>query len=106
MKPPTDLKPTGKKLWRNLTKAYDINDSEELLAELCRTADRLGDVRQELATEPLVKDGKAHPLLYIEAKLAAQFRLTWKTLGLADDPEGKRPVGRPATNEGGEPWRR
>ncbi len=80
---PSDLQPAGRKLWRELTKTFAFEPGETAgLAELCRIQDRLVQVRETLARDGMVVDGKRHPLADLEPKLSGQFRMLWRTLRL------------------------
>ena len=98
-KRPADLDKAGRELWDALQEQYDLDDSGPLLAELCRTADRLAAVRKSLRDDGLTrqKDGRTykHPLSDLEPKLAAVYGRLWKLLGLSESREPIRDVGRP-----------
>jgi hypothetical protein len=109
MKAPTDLGTAGRRLWKRVEAAYDTGGVEDLLCELCRVADRLHEVRATLTREGLtvLEAGKLkrHPLADLEPKLSGQFRMLWRTAGLADDEkEPARPIGRPPGSE--RAWRK
>lgn len=100
MKPPKELKPPGKALWNSVLDFADIAGCEPLLAELCKIADRLHQVREQIAEDGLVdEDGKKHTLADLETRLVGQYLASWKMLGLADSGEPRRPVGRPPESE-------
>lgn len=104
MKMPNDLGTAGRQLWKRVEAAYDTEGVEDLLCELCRVADRLHEVRSTLKRDGLTvtEDGKLkrHPLADLEPKLSGQFRMLWRTAGLADNPdEPARPIGRPPESE-------
>ncbi|MEK7754510.1 MAG: hypothetical protein AAB654_21475 [Acidobacteriota bacterium] len=83
LRKPRDLQAAGRKLWRELTRAFAFEPGETAgLAELCRVADRLAQVRETLVAEGLVVEGKRHPLADLEPKLSGQFRMLWRTLRL------------------------
>jgi len=103
---PEELKPDGDgaRLWAWLCSECDGMESARPLAlELCRTADRLQEVRSKIASQGLMISGARgrsakNPLLDIEVKLSKQFQGLWKGLGLSDkgvDETEKRPLGRP-----------
>jgi hypothetical protein len=91
LRSPADLRAAGKNLWRDLTSNFAFERGETAgLAELCRIADRLAQVRDTLAAEGLVdKEGKRHPLADLEPKLSGQFRMLWRTLRLDIAEVGK-----------------
>ncbi|MGA2155471.1 MAG: hypothetical protein ABSH37_13735 [Bryobacteraceae bacterium] len=99
-----ELKPEGegRRLWDWLHAECDgIEALRPLVLELCRTADRLQEVRVKIAAQGLsvsAARGRSakNPLLDVELKLSKQFAALWRGLGLSDKPEGeRRPVGRP-----------
>lgn len=105
---PTDLKPDGEgqRLWAWLhSECEGIESCRPLVAELCRIADRLQDVRAKLASQGLSVAGARgrsarNPMLDVEVKLSKQFQVLWRSLGLSDKPEEeRRPVGRPAASD-------
>jgi hypothetical protein len=63
----------------------DCESVEPLLIELCQLADRLAEIRRELAK------GLDARLLSAEVKFANQYARAWKLLGLADPPKAGRP---------------
>ena len=57
-KPPAALGKRGRRLWRALTTAYELSDSElEILAEASMTADLIDRLADQLAAEELVVEG-------------------------------------------------
>ena len=83
LRKPRDLGLAGRKLWRELSRTFVFEPGETGgLAELCRIQDRLSQVRETLAAEGLVVEGKRHPLADLEPKLSGQFRMLWRTLRL------------------------
>jgi hypothetical protein len=104
-KPPADLKKPGRDLWRWIADEFTVEDSLPLVAELCRVADRLAEVRASIAEDGVGDSEKRNPLLDSEMKLSGQLGKLWRVLGLADKPEPmKRPVGRPPAHEAAK-WR-
>jgi hypothetical protein len=105
---PDDLRADGegRRLWSWLAQNADgVLDSRPLVAELCRMADRLEQVRAKLAQQGLTVTAArgriaSNPLLTQEVRLVKQYENLWRTLGLSDEPEEeKRPVGRPPDSE-------
>lgn len=113
-KPPEDLDAAGRKLWRDLEAwraGVDLEwDPHEviLLAELCRTADRLASVREAIATV----DATAPPWVRLsteERQLRLQFARTTSSLGLpsgvpSDDGKGRSPRSRRAQKAAESRW--
>ncbi len=80
MKAPKDLKAEGRRIWRQLTSDYDATGNEPILHELCRTADRLAEIRQRMST---AKDTTEFlKLANAEAKTSGSFARAWRLLGL------------------------
>jgi P27 family predicted phage terminase small subunit len=107
---PKGLGTHGRALWRKIEAIGEIDGAQELLVQLCTTADRLAQVRESLAKAGLLIKGEKgvvrHPLLDVELRLVAQYGRLWKILGLADDTdEPKRSPGRPPETERRR-WRR
>lgn len=94
------LKTAGRRLRQWLDEQCETEGAEPLVTELCKIADRLAEVRAQIAKDGVAPAGKKNPLLDIEIKLSGMFTKTWRTLGLADkEPEVRRPVGRPPNSE-------
>lgn len=86
MKAPTDLKTEGRQIWRQICADYDTRGNEAVLHELCRTADRLAEIRNRITT---AKDTTEFlKLTNAESKTAGTFARCWRLLGLqqADIP--------------------
>jgi len=110
MKKPSGLKPAGRRLWSWLEdNCGTLEPAAPLVAQLCRLADRIDEVQAKLAGEGVtvtikpVKGTpkvKPHPLATLEIKLLAEYRATWRLLGLAEEvPPQKRARGRPTDLE-------
>lgn len=80
MKAPKDLKTEGRRLWRELTRDYNCAGNEPVLRELCRTADRLAEIRERLASATDNVDFLK--LTNAESKTAGTFARCWRLLGL------------------------
>ena len=86
MKVPNDLRPEGRRIWRAIVADYDVRGNEPVLHELCRTADRLAEIRDRMRT---AKDTTEFlRLANAESKTAGTFARCWRLLGLqqADIP--------------------
>ncbi len=68
-RPPKGLAVAGRRLWKSVTQEYELDEHERVLLLLaCRTTDRLDDIAEALAGQPLTVDNfrgdpVAHPLL-------------------------------------------
>jgi hypothetical protein len=91
-KAPKPLGTEGQRLWNELQKSFDLDGCEPLLTELCRVADRLAEIRAEIARAGVANAGR---LLDVEAKLSGQFRMLWRSLGLTDAEKEPKKIGRP-----------
>lgn len=79
MNMPSDLGAEGRRTWREITHDYIVQGNELALAELCRTADRLAQVRMEIVGAA----GKdLASLVSSECKLAATWARLWRILGI------------------------
>lgn len=78
--PPRELRRSGRRLWREVVEAYDLDAHElALLLEMCRTADNLDELAAAVRAEGAVVDGRPHPAL-VEAR---QQRITYARLAAA-----------------------
>lgn len=73
--PPVGLSAEARALWRATTTEFEFNTAADraLLAELCRTLDRLRQVQRVVARDGLTVLGstgqaRAHPLLNVESE--------------------------------------
>ncbi|MHB1025785.1 MAG: hypothetical protein ACYC24_08785 [Desulfobacteria bacterium] len=105
-KPPRNLSPPAKKLWRALHAEYAINDSagRAILAAGLESFDRAQAAKVLLDAEgPVVKDRwgqqKAHPATTIERDSRAAFLAALKQLNLDVEPLRGAP-GRPGGGKG------
>jgi len=86
----TQLDAAGQELFHWCGDHFNIEKVLPVVLELCRLADRLAQVRNELA-----KGGVDSRLINSEVKLSASYARAWKMAGFGD-PEVKGRVGRPA----------
>ena len=111
MKLPADLGADGRRLFAWLDEIADIAAAEPLVVELCRIADRLGEVRAKLSSQGVTVTGARgrpakNPLCDVELKLSGQYAKLWRALGLADKTpdDSRRSVGRPPGGGGTGGW--
>src|ERR1019366_4006267 len=74
-----------------LSEIAGVDTVAPLVHELCRTADRLEEIRAKLLSQGVSVGGPrgrsiANPLLQVETKLIASYDKLWRSLGLADSP--------------------
>jgi hypothetical protein len=80
----------GLELFRWCDDTFEIEGVLPVVTELCKVADRLQQVRSQLAETP---DNR---LINSEVKLSAAYARLWKMAGFGDaDKPPARPVGRP-----------
>lgn len=100
--PPNRLGKAGKRLWDDVSGAYELEEHEAgLLLQLARTADILDALSAEVAKHgPMTPDGRVSPALVEHrqqaiayARLSAALRLPAGDDG--DQAEGRRPQRRP-----------
>lgn len=87
---PLGLGTAGKALWHRLVRQYELSAGQlEVLRSLCRTEDRLTDVRAALDGAELVLQGKmgqrAHPLLATERDLMGTMLRGFRAIGIHED---------------------
>src|SRR5579859_5336336 len=95
-KPPSDLSPDAKKLWRQI---YDVSDMDPaavvMLDSLCEQWDRVREARKLVAKDGLVIQEKtaagnthhrANPAVAIERDSMALVVRCWKALGFDQQP--------------------
>jgi hypothetical protein len=98
LRPPRDLGPAGRVLWRDVLAAYELNPGElEALRQACRVSDVLARLDAELAAAPVVVAGstgqdRAHPLLAAAADQRRVLESLLRSLALPmpDEAEGRR----------------
>src|ERR1700691_1637936 len=101
---PKDSGPAGRKLWRSVAGEWDLDVHEQLLlTEACRTADRLADMADLLATAPMTVENRfgeltAHPLLVESRQQSIVLARLLAALRLPEGDEGdmRRPQRRSA----------
>lgn len=111
--PPADLQESGRRMWTEVTDAFDLGPDElGALREAARTVDELGDLRQALDGQPMTVPGStgqlvAHPLLAevrrhreILAKLLERLNLP-----AGDEDAGSTPAQRRAQRAAQQRWR-
>jgi hypothetical protein len=95
---PESLDAAGKRLWREVTRYYDLAPHElELLRQACRVADILARIDAALMDEELVVEGYAgqprpHPLLPASAVQRQVLDGLFRSMGLPmpDEEQGQR----------------
>lgn len=99
---PSDLGPGGRRLWADVTGAYELEGHElRLLAEACRTVDTLGELENRVAVEGATTTGsKGQTVVHPAVSEARQQRLVLSRL-LAqldlEDDDGGQTVPSPAS---------
>lgn len=89
---PNGLHAAGRRLWKDLWAKYEFRPDERvLLEELCRLADDIRALRDELADAPLMVAGSkgqdvVHPLRTELHRTSTRLESLSKTLQLPDDP--------------------
>jgi hypothetical protein len=97
--PPPNLGPTGRDLWLNIVREFELNDSgtRAVLAEACAAADMVAMCRERLARDGLTVPTKSgirdHPLT--RTLLMSQSFLTRSLIRIGVVDEQKNPIGRP-----------
>jgi hypothetical protein len=88
-KPPNGLNRAGKTIWAAVVADYELEAHElALLAELCRTKDRLDALDRILAAEGELPDGRVHPALVEARQMAIAFARLSAALRLPAGAEG------------------
>jgi hypothetical protein len=88
MKRPNDLKTDGRELWDQLTDDYDICGLEHLVAELCRLADRLAEIRHRM--DGAKTSSEYAQLCGSEAKCMGSYARLVRLLGIPNAPAPNR----------------
>ena len=102
--PPRKLGEHGERLWRDVTRAYHIEDvgGLELLAQACAAADRAAALTAAIAADGETIQGengpRAHPCLQHELSARSFVVRTLARLGILH--ESAKPMGRPAEGFG------
>ena len=114
LKPPTGLRPPGRRLWVSVAEKYVLTAGElEMLGQACRTADELDRLEKAVrALDDLVVRGsmgqiKSHPLL---AEARAHRLLLERLVGALalpneDEDAGMRPGQKHAAKASEARWR-
>ena len=96
--PPKSLKAQGKKLWKRVQEAFELEDYQlETLRLVCECLDRIEECRQVIKKEGLMIHGrfgsKAHPLTSVEKDNKTVFSRLLREIGLdaIADTEAARP---------------
>ena len=89
--PPPGLRDSGKRLWKSITKDFELEEHELItLKEACRTADRLDQLDKEMESEPLTVvnskgDETANPRIVEQRQQALVFTRLMASLRLPDE---------------------
>ena len=90
--PPCHLGEAGVALWRSIQRDHEVTDGAglALLARACECADRLAQIRAQLAVDGLLTAGykkqpRPHPLLAVEAETIRLQLAAIRALGLEID---------------------
>ena len=89
--PPPGLRDSGKRLWKSITKDFELEEHELItLKEACRTADRLDELNEEMENEPLTVvnskgDETANPRIVEQRQQALVFTRLIACLRLPDE---------------------
>lgn len=89
-KAPAGLKAKGKRLWSEVTTAYQLRSDElDVLEDVCREADLIDKIESELASADLMTTGSmgqqvVNPLIAEARQHRATKMSLWKRLALPD----------------------
>lgn len=98
-KPPTELRTSGRKLWKAVQSEYELEEHERaLLLEMCRTVDSLDRLAAVVAIEgelvtTRLGEQKAHPALVESRQLKIAFARLSAALRLPAGDEGDHQAG-------------
>lgn len=95
-RPPAGLKTAGRRLWRAVQGEYELEVHEELLlTELCRMADRLGDLAAVIKAEGVIEEGlgRAHPAVVEARQLGIAYARMSAALRQPAGDEGDQQAG-------------
>ena len=96
LRPPANLGPAGAKLWQSITREYRIDDAggNEMLIQICATADRVEEYAATIARDGLTVRTKTgvrdHPLLKHELAARAFITRALHRLNLDIEPTRQR----------------
>lgn len=110
---PRDLRAAGKRMWGEVTGAFDLGPDEiGALIEACRTVDELDDLRAALDGQPMTVPGStgqpvANPLLAEVRRHRATLAQLLDRLNLpaGDEDAGSTPAQRRAQRAAQQRWR-
>lgn len=97
-KAPAGLKAKGKRLWSEVTGAYQLRSDElDVLEDVCREADLIDKIEQELASADLMTTGSmgqmvVNPLIAEARQHRATKMSLWKRLALPDPAASEVPA--------------
>lgn len=97
-KAPAGLKAKGKRLWSEVTGAYQLRSDElDVLEDVCREADLIDKIEQELASADLMTTGSmgqivVNPLIAEARQHRATKMSLWKRLALPDPVASEVPA--------------
>ena len=83
--PPSHLGREGSALWNATVRDYQVDSEAHLDPSIrsLRALDRMSECRDVIKVEGLMLDGKAHPLLKVEASARQAFGQAMRALRLA-----------------------
>lgn len=91
---PPGLRASGGRLWRETTRALELDEHERLLLlEACRTADTLDALADVISREGAMRGGEPHPALIESRQQRLALARLIASLRLPDDMTA--PAGRP-----------
>lgn len=97
-KAPAGLRSKGKRLWSEVTEGYKLRHDElDILEDVCREADLIDKIEQELASADLMTTGSmgqqvVNPLIAEARQHRATKMSLWKRLALPDPVSSETPA--------------
>lgn len=97
-KAPAGLNAKGKRLWSEVTTGYQLRHDElDVLEDVCREADLIDKIEQELASADLMTTGSmgqmvVNPLIAEARQHRATKMSLWKRLALPDPVSSEAPA--------------